>query len=84
MELGSGIVRVILSEEGQAALARSAMISGGSAEVFLPALEADEKGLWIDIRKEDGQHLLLIRWDCILAIDVPIGGTPLLESFVQA
>ena len=84
MELRSGIVRVILSEEGQAALVRSAVISGDSAEAFFSALEADEKGLWIDIRKEDGQHVLLIRWDCILAIDVPVGGTPVLESFVQA
>jgi hypothetical protein len=79
-----GIVGLILSEEGQAALARSGMIAGGPAEVLLEALEEDEKGLWVDIWKEDGRHRLLIRWDCILAIDVPIGGTPPLESFVQA
>ncbi len=84
MELRSGIVRVILSEEGEAALVRSAVISGVSAETYFPALEADEKGLWIDVRKEDGRHLLLIRWDCIRAIDVPLGGTPILESVVQA
>ena len=82
MELRRRIVGVILSEEGQEALARSGMISAGPAEVFLQALEEDEKGLWVDIWKEDAQHLLLIRWDCILAIDVPVGGTPLLESFV--
>ena len=82
MELRSGIVKVILSNEGQAALERSGIIAGPSTEMFLPALETDEKGLWVDIRKEDGRHLLLIQWRCILAIDVPVGGTPLLETFV--
>ena len=46
------------------------------------ALETDVSGLWVSMRKEDGEHSLLIRWDCILAVDVPIGGTPLLESAV--
>jgi len=84
MELRSGTVRVILTEEAQAALVRCGMISEDPAEGFLLESGEDEKGLWVDIWKEDGRHRLLIRWDCILAVDVPIGGTPPLESFVQA
>ena len=80
MELRRPVV-VFLSQMGQEAL-QAAGVPEDSGTATLFALETDESGLWVTIRKEDGEHSVLIRWDCILTLDVPMGGTPLLESAV--
>ena len=80
MELRRPVV-VLLSQMGQEAFRVVGLPEeGGEATLF--ALETDESGLWVSVRKKDGEHSLLIRWDCILAVDVPVGGTPILESAV--
>ncbi len=81
MELNR-VVTVFLNEKGQEALHLAAGISRQSAVESFYALQTDETGLWVSNRKEDGEHWLLVRWDCILAVDVPVGGTPILESTV--
>jgi hypothetical protein len=80
MELRRPVV-VFLSQMGQEAF-QAAGVPEESGTATLYALETDASGLWVSIRKEDGEHSLLIRWDCILTVDVPVGGTPLLESAV--
>ena len=80
MELGRPVV-LFLSQMGQEAFhAASIPEEGGLASLF--ALETDPNGVWVSIRKNDGEHSFLVRWDCILAVDVPVGGTPNLESAV--
>lgn len=80
MQLRRPVV-VFLSQMGQEAF-QAAGIPEDAGETSLFALETDESGLWVSSRKADGEHWLLVRWDCILAIDVPVGGTPFLESAV--
>jgi hypothetical protein len=75
-------VTVFLSEKGQETLELVAGVSRESVVTSFYAFQTDESGLWVSVRKEDGEHSLLIRWDCILAVDVPVGGTPVLESTV--
>jgi len=75
-------VSVFLSAQGQETLELAVGVSRESDVAWFYALRTDESGLWVSIRRKDGEHSLLIRWDCILAVDVPIGGTPILESAV--
>jgi len=81
MELNRRVV-IFLNEKGRDTLQLAAGIPGESVVAFFYALRTDESGLWVSSRKEDGEHWLLVRWDCILAVDVPVGGTPVLESTV--
>lgn len=32
-------------------------------------------GIWVRIDREDGEHIVLIRWDYILSVDFPAGET---------
>jgi hypothetical protein len=75
-------VTVFLSARGRETLELVAGVSRESEAASFYAFQTDESGLCVSVRKEDGEHSLLIRWDCILAVDVPVGGTALLESAV--
>ena len=75
-------VSVFLSAKGQETLELATGASQESAVASFYAFQTDESGLWVSVRKEDGEHSLLIRWDCILAVDVPVGGTPIPEFSV--
>ena len=79
MELNRPVI-VFLNEKGLETLELAAGIPREPAFTSFYALETDQSGLWVSVRQEDGEHQLLIRWDCILAVDVPIGGTPILET----
>ncbi|MGH9424742.1 MAG: hypothetical protein ACRD2L_00310 [Terriglobia bacterium] len=64
-------VAIVLSEEGRGVIQLAA-----AAERDLPinvfyVQETDDVGLWIRVRREDGEHLVLIRWEFILSMDVP-------------
>jgi hypothetical protein len=73
-------VTVFLSESGKEALELAAGVSRLSVFTSFYGFHTDESGLWVSVRKDDGEHLLLLRWDCILAVDVPLGGTPIMET----
>jgi hypothetical protein len=75
-------VTVFLSAKGQETLELAAGVSRESEVASFYAFQTDESGLWVSVRKKDSEHSLLIRWDCILAVDVPVGGTPILEMAV--
>jgi hypothetical protein len=81
MELNKQNVAVFLKGEGRSAVELAAGISmRDSPMAYFYVLESDGTGLWVSTRKQDGEHQLLIPWDCILAVDVPVGGTPVPES----
>ena len=81
MELNKQNVAVFLNREGRKAVELAAGISKrNSPMVYFYVLESNGSGLWVSTRKRDGEHQLLIPWDCILAVDVPVGGTPVAES----
>ena len=37
--------------------------------------DTDDIGIWARINREDGEHIVLIRWDYILAVDFAAGET---------
>jgi hypothetical protein len=71
MKLADKHVGVVLSQEGQAAL----QIAGVDlAEIPLADFlveETDDMGMWVRVDREDGEHTLLVRWEFVLALDLP-------------
>ena len=37
--------------------------------------DTDDLGIWISLDREDGEHVLLIRWEYVLSIDLRAGET---------
>jgi len=64
---------VILSEEGRRVLTLVASSFPDSPALWVYVQDADDMGLWCRVRREDGDHLLLIRWEYVLSIDFPAG-----------
>jgi hypothetical protein len=73
MEIENQDVVVVLNHEGRGAL-RDLGIDTQSSPVLVHALEKDEHGIWILDQREDGDHLVLIRWEHIEALDLARGG----------
>ena len=42
-----------------------------SAGVLAEVAETDDLGIWIRVNRPDGKHLLLVRWDYVLSVDLP-------------
>jgi hypothetical protein len=66
-------VAILLSDEALNALQIALPGLPDSPLVFLFVQEADELGLWVRVRREDGDHMLLVRWEFILTVDCPAG-----------
>ncbi|MGH9354431.1 MAG: hypothetical protein ACRD2G_20060 [Terriglobia bacterium] len=73
-------VQLFLSQKGKQTLKAASIGLSDPSAPFLYALETESSGVWIQARREDGDHWLLLNWDCVLALDVPVGGTPMLEA----
>ncbi len=68
-------VAVVLTQEGREALQLAAVNLPESAAMLVHVQDTDDLGLWVRTPREDGEHLLLVRWEFVLSIDFPIGGT---------
>jgi hypothetical protein len=66
---------VVLTQDGREALQLAAVNVPESAAMLVHVQDTDDLGLWVRTPREDGEHLLLVRWEFVLAIDFPIGGT---------
>jgi hypothetical protein len=81
MELNR-MVQVFLNPKGEQALKEAAVSLSDSRAPFFYAVETEQSGLWVSTHRADGEHLLLVAWDCIQALDVPVGGNPPPQSTV--
>ncbi len=72
MEIENQDVVVVLDHEGRGAL-RDLGIDTQSSPVLVHAVEKDEQGVWILDQREDGDHLVLVRWEHIRALDIARG-----------
>jgi hypothetical protein len=64
-------ILLIVSQEGQHVLGVSAGLPASESYLFVVD-ETDDLGLWVRIEREDGEHLVLIRWEYVLSIDVEV------------
>jgi len=66
-------VVLYLSDEGRRVLRQTGINVLDTGGFSFDVQETSDLGLWVHIDYEDGQHLILIRWNYILAIDVDGG-----------
>ena len=71
MKLREKPLGVLLSEEGRQGLQLAALNLEESQFVWVYVDETDDLGLCVRVHRDDGDHLVLIRWEYILSIDVP-------------
>jgi len=71
LKLSQQTVAILVSDEGRDVLRIAAVGVSDSPSVMLYLHDTDEMGLWVSTEREDGEHLVLIRWECVLSIDVP-------------
>jgi hypothetical protein len=73
LRVGQTNVAILLSEEGLSALRIALPDLPDSPLVFLFVQETDDLGLWVRVRREDGNHILLVRWEFVLTVDFQFG-----------
>ena len=73
MRVGQASAAILLSEEGLSALRIMLPDLPDSPLVFLFVQETDELGLWVRVKRKDEDHVLLIRWEFVLTVDLPAG-----------
>ena len=73
MRAGEKTLAILLSEDGRKVLELAALSLTESPFLWVYVEESDDLGLWARISREDGDHLVLIRWEYVLTIDIPAG-----------
>ena len=68
-------VIIHLNDEGRRILRQVGVTVPDTPGVQFDVQEVSNYGLWIRLDYSDGRHMLLVRWDYILAMDVNIGDT---------
>jgi len=68
-------VIVHLSDEGRRVLRQAGVQLQETPGIIFDVQETDGEGLWALLQYEDGPHLLLVKWQYILAVDAPLGVT---------
>jgi hypothetical protein len=66
-------ISVLLSEEGRHIQQLAAVNLADSPFLWVKVEDSDDIGMWIRVDREDGDHLLLIRWEYILSMDFVVG-----------
>ena len=75
MKLNERDVALILSDEGREVMKLAAVRLPEAAAIALRIQDADDIGLWVRTPREDGEHVLLVRWEYALSVDFPAGET---------
>jgi len=73
MKLDERVAVVHLSDEGRRVLQQAGVGLPNTPGVSFDVKESDEQGVWVRLEYQDGPHVLLVRWDYILAMDIPLG-----------
>ncbi len=75
MKISQRIVAILLNEEGSNVVQITVPELSNSPVLFVYVQDTDDLGLWVRIEREDGEHVVLIRWEFVLSIDFPAGET---------
>ena len=73
MKIGERDVAIMLSEDGRQVLHQASVNVAERSMIWAYAQEVDDMGLWIRIAREDGDHVVLVRWEYVLTVDFPVG-----------
>jgi hypothetical protein len=64
---------VLLGDEGRNVLQLASVNIGDSPFLAVKIEDGDDIGIWVRIPREDGDHLLLVRWEYVLSMDLEAG-----------
>ena len=73
MRLSERTVTIILSDDGRRILQAAAIGPSDSAALPTYVQDTDDIGIWIRVEREDGEHVILVRWEYVLSVDLPAG-----------
>ena len=73
MRISERDASVLLTEEGRSVLQRASIHLSESPFLEVKVEDGDDIGLWIRVRRENGDHLVLVRWEYVLSIDFEAG-----------
>lgn len=71
MRISETIVSLRLNAEGDRVLQRAGLPK--EAAVGLKIQEQDDVGLWARFRRHGDEYFLLIRWEHVLSVEIPVG-----------
>lgn len=75
MNISQRTVTIFLDEVGQNVMELAAVGLSGSSTLSVYVQDTDDIGIWAQINREDGEHIVLIRWDYVLTVDFGAGET---------
>ena len=73
MKISEREVAVLMSEEGRQVMQEAALQVSESHFLQVRVEDTDDIGMWVRVDREDGDHLLLIRWEYVLSMDFQVG-----------
>ena len=73
MKISEREVAVLLSEDGRRVLRDAAVNLAESPFLWVKIEDTDDIGIWIRVTREDGDHLVLVRWEYVLSLDFLVG-----------
>ena len=73
MRFAQQTVSVVLNEAGKKVLQALVVTVGDKPAATMYVQDTDELGIWIRAERPDGPHLVLVRWDFVMAIDIVAG-----------
>ena len=75
MRLRERFAALVLTEDARQVLEMSGLELPPSGSRIFQIEDHDDMGIWVREPREDEDHINLVRWDYILCVDVPEGGT---------
>ena len=75
MNVAQRTVTVFLDSDGRDVMELAAVSMSGAPSLQVYIQDTDDIGLWARIDREDGEHVVLIRWDYVLSLDFTAGET---------
>lgn len=73
MQLSHRTVAILLSAEALQVLGFAGVDVSEPLIRMLYVQDTDEMGLWVRVERADGIHLVFIRWEYVISMDVPAG-----------
>ncbi len=78
MKVSERELAVFLTDEGRQVLLLASVNVPATPGISVYVQDADDMGLWVRAQREDGDPILLIRWEYVLSLDFPAGETKLM------
>ena len=73
MKIAERDAAILLTPEGRDVLGHAAVNVAESLFLAVRVEDSDDVGIWIRVSREDGDHLLLVRWEYVLSMDFAVG-----------